>query len=963
MAVTPEHWKRVAELFEAAIEHEPEARADFVARATAGDAPLAEEVLRLIASDENAGTFLNNPAGLNSDESSSKTAPDPFIGRILSHYRLEARLGSGGMGVVYRATDMTLGRAVAVKLLSRQLCSSEGAKARFLREARAASALDHPNIAAVYDAGEHEGELFIVMALVEGETLKQCLEKGRLPAQEVIDILGQMAEGLQAAHAAGIIHRDIKPANVLLTQSGTVKLLDFGLAKQLLDEASSAVTQAGEVLGTPLYMSPEQLRGGVVDERSDLWALGVVAYELLAGAPPFSAESTAAIAARILHEEPPPLNFLPDGPTALAEVVRQLLQKNAAARIQTAAELCQRLDTAKSSPAPPTPAGVQPKSAGLNGFAEPKRRRVVRTLALVLVAIGVLAVAPGLFYYFFFRGHARGPNASGPGGNTATIAVLPFASLGSSEENAYFAEGFHDELLRQLGGIRDLRVISRTSVMQYKDGARNLREIAEALGVSSVVEGSVQRAGDRVRVEARLIDARNDLQIWSDRYDRDVSDIFGIQTAVAEQIASALHAQLSPAQRAQIEQKPTRSEEAYDLYLRAKEYGNRPGAQPGNLEIAERFYRQAIQMDPSFALARAQLARASIARYYQLAGTSDTVVEDARAEAQEALRLQPDLAEAHLALGSYYSWRGDHERALQEYELARSGARAAAVAAISGLLKKQGRFDDAIRAQSEVVRLDPRAAQALWSLGLSLLWTRRYEEADRVLDGALKIAPDFASASMIKALVHEAWQGDTHLAKAVLREARGRLDPQGRVGLQDWVLHLLLHNPGEALPVLDSLDSEWIVSFAFYPKVYLYAIAHEALGDVARARKEYEMARLAVEATMAKHTGHTNPAGIGSYRAMLAHSYAGLALKEDALREAARAVEIVPYSKDSHWGCYFEVDRAMVEGRVGETYAAIEHIRHLLSIPCLLSPGLLRVDPRWAPLRNDPRFRKLAELE
>ena len=194
MAVTPEHWKRVAELFEAAIEHEPEARADFVARATAGDAPLAEEVLRLIASDENAGTFLNNPAGLNSDESSSKTAPDPFIGRILSHYRLEARLGSGGMGVVYRATDMTLGRAVAVKLLSRQLCSSEGAKARFLREARAASALDHPNIAAVYDAGEHEGELFIVMALVEGETLKQCLEKGRLPAQEVIDILGQMGQ-------------------------------------------------------------------------------------------------------------------------------------------------------------------------------------------------------------------------------------------------------------------------------------------------------------------------------------------------------------------------------------------------------------------------------------------------------------------------------------------------------------------------------------------------------------------------------------------------------------------------------------------------------------------------------------------------------------------------------------------------------------------------------------------------
>jgi serine/threonine-protein kinase len=581
------------------------------------------------------------------------------------------------------------------------------------------------------------------------------------------------------------------------------------------------------------------------------------------------------------------------------------------------------------------------------------------------VGIGVLSAAPGLFYYFVVRSSGRSPFGAGlgSGASGATIAVLPFASLGASNDNAYFAEGFHDELLRQMGRIGELRVISRTSVMQYKDGARNLREIAEALGVSSVVEGSVQRAGNRVRVEARLIDARNDLQIWSDRYDRDVTDVFAIQTAVAEEIARTLQTRLSPAQKAQIERKPTQSAEAYDLYLRARDYANRPGRDPNNRAIAVRLYREAIQIDPSFALARAQLARATILRYYQLPETPDAVVEDARAEAQEALRLQPDLAEAHLALGSYYSWRGDQERALQEYGLARSGAPAAAVAAISGLQKMQGRFDDAIRAQYEVVRLDPGSAQALWGLGLSLLWTRRYEEADRVLDRALKIAPDFAAASMIKAVVHEAWKGDTHLAKAVLREARGRLDPQGRVGLQDWVLHLLVHNPGEALPVLDSLESEWISSFAFFPKVYLYAIAHEALGDVARARKEYEMARLAVEATMAKHTGHTSPAGIGTYRAILAHSYAGLGRKEDALREAARAVEIVPYSKDSHWGCYFEVDRAMVEGRVGETDAAIEHIRHLLSIPCLLSPGLLRVDPRWAPLRGDPRFRKLAELE
>src|SRR5262249_3675693 len=241
-----------------------------------------------------------------------------------------------------------------------------------------------------------------------------------------------------------------------------------------------------------------------------------------------------------------------------------------------------------------------------------------------------------------------------------------FASLSTGEENAYFAQGFHDELLRQMGMISDLRVISRTSVMQYKEGARNSREIAEALGVSSIVEGSVQRAGNRVCVEARLIDARNDRQIWGDRYDREVTDVFAIQTAVAEEIARKLQARISPAQKAQIERKPTRSPEAYDLYLRAGEYRRRPGVQPDNLEIAERFYRQAIHADPSFALARAQLAQVKLTRYWWVTGTPDSVAEEAKQEAEHALRLQPDLPEGHVALGYYHYWGHlDYDRALK----------------------------------------------------------------------------------------------------------------------------------------------------------------------------------------------------------------------------------------------------------------------------------------------------------
>src|SRR5215472_16654826 len=350
-------------------------------------------------------------------------------------------------------------------------------------------------------------------------------------------------------------------------------------------------------------------------------------------------------------------------------------------------------------------------------------------LVLLLVGIGLLSAAPGLFYYFVVRGGGRSLSTEGSNSasNASSIAVLPF--LSSGEENAYFAQGFHDELLRQLGGIGDLRVISRTSVMQYKEGARNSREIAEALGVSSVVEGSVQRAGNRVRVEARLIDARNDRQIWGDRYDRDVTDVFGIQTAVAEEIARTLQTRISPAQRAQIERKPTESAAAYDLYLRALEYANRPGPQPGNLEIAEQLYRQAIQADPSFALARARLAHVRMVTYWFVAGAPDSVAEEAKQEAEHALRLQPDLPDGHLALGHYHYWgRLDYDRALKEFEVARSGVPAEAVSAIGYVLRRQGKYDEAIRYQQEAVHLDPRSPDTRIGLAESFCHTRRYED-------------------------------------------------------------------------------------------------------------------------------------------------------------------------------------------------------------------------------------------
>jgi serine/threonine-protein kinase len=865
-------------------------------------------------------------------------AKDAFIGRVLEHYRLEERLGAGGMGLLYRATDLTLKRAVAVKLLARQLVSDETAKARFVQEARAASALDHPNIATVYDIGEEDGELFIVMALYDGETLKQRLEKGRLPVDEAVAILRQVVLGLDSAHRAGIVHRDIKPANILKTSGGTVKILDFGVAK-LLGESQAQMTQAGEAMGTVLYMSPEQLGGKPVDARSDLWSVGVLAYELLTGASPFQTDSSAATAARILHDEPSSLTAVPGVPDWLALLVSQLLRKNPPERPQSAREVLRRLEHPDSASRTEPPQGP----------AHASRRRVRWWTALGLAAGLLLATVVGWALRTRISKQPADPDRS--------IAVLPFASLSTGEENAYLAEGFHDELLRQIGKIGDLRVISRTSVLQYKAGARNLREIAEALGVSSIVEGSVQRAGNRVRVAATLIDARSDRQLWGDRYDGDATDVFGIQASVAEEIARALRARLSPAQKEQLARKPTQSAQAYDLYLRALEYANRPGYYPDNFAFAERLCRQAIQTDPSFALARARLAGVMMHRYYFVAGTPDSVAQEARAEAEESLRLQPDLPDGHLALGLYYYWAGrDFDRALKEFEMARAGLPGESLYLIGAIARRQGKFDAAIRNEQKAVELDPRSPITLLALVISLTQTRRYQEADQVLDRALTIAPDFVYARSYKALLHEIWKGETELAQEVLRAARGRLSSQG-----EWspaLVKLMMLHPRETLPVLDSLESESIVDYrGLYPKAFLYAVAHQALGEAARARQEYEAAVPLLEAEVKK-----SPSRIYQ-RTVLARAYAGLGRKEDALREARRAVELLPISKDAFFGPDVEISRAAVETRVGEKDAAIERIRYLLSIPCELSPAILRIDLTWAPLRDDPRFRKLAELD
>jgi eukaryotic-like serine/threonine-protein kinase len=456
---------------------------------------------------------------------------DPFSGRVLSHYRLEERLGSGGMGLLYRATDLALGRAVAVKLLARHLVSDESAKVRLIREARAASALDHPNIATIYDVGEHDGEIFIVMALYGGETLKQRIDRGPLPLSEALADLRQVALGLEAAHRSGIVHRDIKPANVFLTKDGTVKILDFGLAK-LLSQSQSQVTQDGQAMGTVLYMSPEQLGGERVDARSDLWSLGVLAYEMLSGVAPFRADSNPAIATRILNDQPPSLVAIPGVPVGVADLVSQLLRKNPAERPPSATELLSQL----SSPDRSTVASAVP----------PGR---LRRAKVAVAAAAILALVLGTLYLYLQRRGARSQ-----GGTGKSLVVLPFVNASGNADMEFLSDGIAESLIDNLSQIPELRVIARNTAFAYKGKDVDLQKLGREISVDTVLTGRVQQRGDTVTVHADLVNLAYRRQLWGERFSRKLTDL----PALEESVANAISEQLRPRLSADVRQRLTK---------------------------------------------------------------------------------------------------------------------------------------------------------------------------------------------------------------------------------------------------------------------------------------------------------------------------------------------------------------------------------------------------------------------
>src|SRR6266513_1285061 len=807
--MTPARLQRVEEIFHAALDQEPDRVGAFLDAACEGDELLRRKVEALLASLQRAGAFIETPVAGIATRITENGQADLLIGRTIGHYKISEQIGTGGMGEVYLATDMTAGRKAALKLLPTRFTSDAERLKRFQQEARALVGLNHPNILTVYEIGEDHSTHYIASELIEGETLRQRLLRGRMELSEAVDVAIQVASALAAAHDSGIVHRDIKPENIMLRPDGYVKVLDFGIAKLAeqevpvnmpRDEALLLVeTNLGSILGTVRYMSPEQACGAQVDATTDIWSLGAVLYEMATGHAPFTGDTPREVMSSILEKEPPPLtSHIKQTPAELRQIIGKALRKGRTERYQSADEMLQALKSLRHK---------------LELKATPLWLRWTRSpIALVLLVL-VSAFALALPFYRY-----RNPVTSSP--PAKSIAVLPFADLSETKDQEYFCDGMSEEILEALAKIEGLRVVARTSSFSFKGKSVNAREVGEKLNVANVLVGSLRREGNRVRVTAELINARSGFHLCTETYDRELGGVFALQDEITRAIVDALKIKLAVSLPAH-EQPNT---EVYDLYLQGLYFSNKSSEE--DLRRALNFFQRSVEKDPTFARAWTGIAKV----WYFLAAVYVKPLDAYPASKEAALRaiaLDEKDAEAHCYLGEakrVLDWdlAGADAELKRALELDPGSAPAHFFSALLPLFR--GELKDGLRLILEAEKLDPVSPITSYVATAAYLANDRVDEA--VVEGqrTLQLDPNYF---YLDSTLAAAYREKGNFAEAIALYSRAQQTTEfPSSGLA--ITYVRMHEETEARNILAQLVQAREKRYVSAP---LIAAVSTALGD------------------------------------------------------------------------------------------------------------------------------------
>jgi serine/threonine-protein kinase len=965
----PDRSDRVRELFGQVVGLGPEERTERLASACGNDEELRREVESLLEAADAEGwgakRALENLRPERGREEYGQSGPaeisETLRAALADRYSIVREIGRGGMATVYLAEDRKLPRQVAIKVLNPDLSEVLGAD-RFLREIETASSLTHPHILPLYDSGEAEDLLYYVMPYVEGESLRDRLKREKqLPVEDAVRIAREVADALAYAHDRGVVHRDVKPANILLEADHAV-LADFGVAKAVAEVDRTHLTQTGTSLGTPTYMSPEQASGEqALDGRSDQYALGCVLYEMLVGDPPFRGARVEAVVRQHLSVEPSPVTQArPSVPEGVAAALHRALAKNPADRFQSTRELRAALDEGLHT-------GL------VHGSSMKKGALLILSVVIILAGAWALVEATALLDREPGAMQTEGQPESGEVADIAGIlnklpgiAVLPFANRSGVPDDQYFTDGIHDELLTRLQRTAGLRVIARTSMDTYRGTEKPIREIGRELQVGYVLEGGVQRAGDRVRINLQLVDARDEDHLWADTYDRVITpeNLLDIQTEVVRAIAGELSLTLREEELVRAARRGTEDAEAYDLFIRGLDAWTRSTLYAeGSTPEALGLFEEAIELDPGFVQAHAFASRAN-ARLYGTAGERTVRRrEAARSHVEHAVEIDPESDDARLAMGYY------HYRVEKDY-----GEALRWLGRVSGTLRgdfeyhryrgyaerRMGRWAASLASLDAALALSPRSSNIWREIGLTFQHLRRYADAEAAYQRAIELNPASPIARWHLAHLTLQRSGATNAWSAYV-EQFGDGPPRGEdsqnLAETEWILTMHLRDYHRALLILGRMSGPLSGQLRWYPEALMTAWAFEALGEHVRAREAYREAASVLEERVQQAPSDER------YRSSLGLAYAGLGRPDAAVREAVEATELLSVERDALAGPVSLLPLAGVHARIGNTGEALVILEQLLTMPSRYSAGNLRHHYLLAPLHDDPTFIGLLERE